>query len=337
MKKNLITLAFLPIISQAGYVSIVSKGEVVYIHENLNIVEEKISYSNWVNHNTHYDCAYDIVEDDLYYSFTDTQNGTCKQDQTRVKTTEITYTNGSKETKTSNEYQTLNENVSNTITGTHLEKSCLDIQSFNNSLPTNYYSVSGFDDDVYPVYCDMDTNGGGWTRFDYSSLRSSELFNITYTNYLGFAEDNFVNDKLVFGDYDQNLGNDAIVHIEYPFNYQEFYLKDYKIKSRNGVLEIRDNNLTNQRWDTPFRLYTVDDKTNPAHGDVAFGTTDNNTPTTSFVQEGVDVQTDGLISFPNGKIYNNGLSSNTFSIRAMESGQENEDTYIWHEGYIFLR
>ena len=71
--------------------------------------------------------------------------------------------------------------------------------------------------------------------------------------------------------------------------------------------------------------------------DIAFGTPDNQKPTTSFVDAGVVAQTVNNINFPNGQVYDNIIQSNKFSIRAMESGQENEDTYIWYSGFVFFR
>lgn len=141
----------------------------------IKIIKEETNETNWTNTGSLYNSLNDIEAEDIYHSFTRQQNTNCNQDQSRTITKETTFSNGIVTKEEIVETQTLTESTTQSITGTHLENSCLNILNFDNTLVTGGYTVSGFNSDTFPVYCDMDTDGGGWTMITSNSVNSNTI------------------------------------------------------------------------------------------------------------------------------------------------------------------
>ena len=210
--------------------------------------------------------------------------------------------------------------------------SCQDILDYNQSVGDGFYDIYLDNETTFEVYCDMTTDGGGWTRLDNSVFSTPEVFDFVSTSFLGHQYlwyDNY----LLVGDETAALGHDTRLDITLPFSYSQFYLQDYKARAKNGQIETGDT-VAIYDWTVQAPQYPA----NSGWGDIAFGSVDTTRPTTSYTEEGVHSQiTNNNITFPNSNIFSLGISSEIFSIRTTESGGENEDLYIWHSGYVFVR
>ena len=157
IKKITIALMLLPILSQATtYKSIITQRSNKF---EVGGFETIVEDSGWQNKGLEY-CSFDLLEDDIYFGKTAIQTETCTQEQERIIITKNVYDSGEtiivKEEKSTQELETISQRQ---ITGTHIEKSCNKILMNNYSIGDDVYRItSGID-----VYCDMTTDGGGWT------------------------------------------------------------------------------------------------------------------------------------------------------------------------------
>lgn len=178
-KKNAILIAFTPIFAIASeYVTIIDGFDESYKQDNFT---KTITYTNWTNVGSEYDCVNDIEESDVYYSKTENQNTDCKQNQTREKITTTVYESGSVNEERETENQTITNTYNQIITGTHLEKTCKLIQNNNYSEGTGVYSIQP-NSNIIEVYCDMDTDGGGWTMVASNAYHSNTIAKGTARN-----------------------------------------------------------------------------------------------------------------------------------------------------------
>lgn len=140
---------------------------VVLVEKNKNVdyetdfaYDDVVSYGTW-SHTT--ECSNDIEASEVYYNKDVTQTTTCIEERERTVTTERVYDNGHKEVL---KVETENEIVSNTdttqtITGTHLEETCKEVLANGYSDGDGMYHITA--GGLTEAYCDMTTNGGGWT------------------------------------------------------------------------------------------------------------------------------------------------------------------------------
>lgn len=121
-------------------------------------------YGNWTDVNGHYNCeAWTPTPAEVYHGTSYTQNRNCSQNQTRVKTTYDIWADGSETLATTeNESQVISEVEAQGAVGTYLAKSCKEILNTQGSTGSKAYTIH-LDNTVRTVYCDMVTDGGGWT------------------------------------------------------------------------------------------------------------------------------------------------------------------------------
>ncbi|MFN3203052.1 MAG: fibrinogen-like YCDxxxxGGGW domain-containing protein [Bradymonadia bacterium] len=185
------------------------------------------------------------------------------------------------------------------------------------------------------VTCDMTTDNGGWTRLTPALMQTFPNQELDYLNNCSIAR--WSNNRIHMGETGScNSETETALSTTLPFNYSQFFLENFQVVDgpSSGSWDMGPSgspNLTNHNWST----------THDGWGDIAFGSMDNATPTTSFVDEGIADNTSctGCTrTFPaNGQIYNLGISSSNFTIRGTESGGQFEDVYIWTNGYIYVR
>lgn len=142
MKKILLTIVIANSAFASNYVSVITSDN--------NSYTTALSWGEWLNIEEPYNCIHDITENDVYYGYTANQSSTCDQKQERTRLdSDISMT------------RTVKINKIEEINGTHLENTCVDILEFNSdflSYDGYYYSNLG------EIYCDMTTQGGGWTQ-----------------------------------------------------------------------------------------------------------------------------------------------------------------------------
>lgn len=150
MKRNLIVLTmFSAFCANAGYV-MMADGEMqvgTNIKSDWSIVESS--------------CIYDKETSSEYYNVPFERTKSCTKEE-RTITSSIKNEDG--EVITSIKKETRNysgEAIKETVLGTHLESSCKGILSFDPTLTDAIYTVNNGENKE--VYCDMTTDGGGWT------------------------------------------------------------------------------------------------------------------------------------------------------------------------------
>lgn len=115
-----------------------------------------ISYSN---------CYFDKEDSDYYYGISFERIKTCDTLQKRnYKEYHVDY-KGNKNEKTGDileETRIISKNFNEIAVGTYLATSCKEVLSFDPELTDGIYSINS-NAEKFDVYCDMTTEGGGWT------------------------------------------------------------------------------------------------------------------------------------------------------------------------------
>ena len=123
-----------------------------------------------------------------------TQTETCTEELERIITTTRTYDNGTVEKST--EKETAKNELTpteQTIVGTHYENSCKNILSFNSNLNIDgYYDLKLDNNSIVNVYCDMTTNGGGYTAY------WTEGYHLSINDFASLVESNWVQNSSQF-------------------------------------------------------------------------------------------------------------------------------------------
>ena len=131
---------------------------------NYLIGEQRIEYSTWIDDGEHYDCqSWSPTTVEVYNGTSFTQNRSCSQNQTRVKTIYELWADGSETLATTeNESQVIPKVEEQGALGQYLAKSCKEILNTQGNTGNKAYTIE-LDNISRTVYCDMVTDGGGWT------------------------------------------------------------------------------------------------------------------------------------------------------------------------------
>ena len=107
-------------------------------------------------------CNVNLEINDVYFDVDFTQEETCIQKQEKTITKIKKFESGN----TISEENIINQDVTqiyeNALKGVHLESSCKNILGFNNEYRSGIYKITDGNNN-YDAYCNMVSNGGGWT------------------------------------------------------------------------------------------------------------------------------------------------------------------------------
>ena len=168
MKKSIICVSLITIVSQASYFSIIQ-------NEN-SYIEAKLTkeYSEWVDDGGLFDCTYNMKEDEVYFEDEFQQESNCSQNQKRLITIKTEYSNGDEKIETIEEKKVISVSNIENVLGTHIEQNCKDILNNGFSRGDGKYPINP-NSEILDVYCDMTIDGGGWTLVASNSKNSDVI------------------------------------------------------------------------------------------------------------------------------------------------------------------
>ncbi len=144
-------------IAQAQQFNIIVKQE-----NNYDIVESlEPVISEWVNTGETFNCFDTLDPNDYYNGMTFTQVEECSQKQTQT-TTNAEIVNGERKETITKEEKTIVIHNEYDESGLFIARSCNDILNSHGNIGDGLYSITT-DNSQRNVFCDMTTDGGGWT------------------------------------------------------------------------------------------------------------------------------------------------------------------------------
>lgn len=216
MNKKLILIS---LILSAGTIYATDFVSIIKSDQNKYLID-----TPWKNKGDVYDCTLTPLANEIRHGISFIQFNNCKQDQIRMN-------NGIEESKTIIVSTNKNE------IGTLYPKSCLEELNLGYSNGDGVYSIK-YKDEIVSVYCDMTTDGGGWTNINRKIGSSGAL-----TGYNGISEtgtsDQLISAPLV-SSYNTNCSDNSVVTEFGEEFYQLFPFTEIKIESKSfGGGDIR--------------------------------------------------------------------------------------------------
>lgn len=181
-------------------------------HNNYEAFTEIEEVVDWAIVGT--ECISDKETSDVYNGKTYNQTTICSEISEKYTTSTRTFSDGRTEVNINKETRSNDISSENQIiTGNHYENSCKNILSFDSSLNTDgLYNIKLSNDSILNVYCDMTTQGGGYTAY------WTKDYHLSISDFYSLVESNWVQDSYQFYWHINNEDGSNLAQVLTNFN-----------------------------------------------------------------------------------------------------------------------
>ena len=207
-------------------------------------------------------------------------------------------------------------------------RSCAEILALAPMSPSGLYKVDpGASGEPWPVTCDMDKDGGGWTGFSVQDTCNGRLDSMVVA--LEQAESEGVDELCRPFTNKVNAGQFAYYwDISFPPGFSAFFLRGYEVKGLGDVELKYEQVMWEKAYDFP-------------NGTLSLGNADDAGPLANWAKNGGMVESffDGqILPYPLQEApFLLGKASQLLRIGWGDIGQNPEGLYPWWAGQIFVR
>lgn len=209
-----------------------------------------------------------------------------------------------------------------------IPETCAEILALAPESQSGTYLVDpGASGEPWPVTCDMDKEGGGWTGFTVQDTCNghleSEVVGLKVADMAGIDAD-----CRPFTEYPENSDYIYYWDLQFPPGFSAFFLREYMVKGIGDVELKYEQTLWTKANEFP-------------NGALSLGDANAEGPVTNWASDGGMIESffDGqILPYPVQELpFPLGQSSNALRIGWGEAGIYHEGLYPWWSGQIFVR